>query len=182
MIDRAQGYEILKNNLSNKNLVFHSIAVARVMEKLAESFGKDADKWFMAGLLHDVDYELTKDDPKAHALKARAILAELNLDEDVLHAIEAHSGNVPLESEIDRHLWAADPITGLIVASALMRPDKKISTITLKSLKKKFKSKAFAKGANREQIASCANFGMEIGEFLQLALDAMASFESELGF
>ncbi len=182
MITREKAFEILKTNLKNENLIKHSFAVAFVMEYLAERFSENKEKWFITGLLHDIDYELTKDNPKSHTLLAEEILQKYDIEDDIINAIKSHSGNFPVLSTLDKHLWATDPLTGLIVATALMNPSKKISVIKLKSLKKKFKSKAFAKGANREQIASCEVFGLSLEEFLTLSLKVMSKNEVELGF
>lgn len=182
MISISKSYEILKTNLKNKNLVFHSIAVAYVMKAVANKLNFDKEKWFITGLLHDIDYEKTKNNPKLHSIVSEQILMDYDVDEDIIYAIKAHTGNVPLKREIDKHLWAIDPLTGLIVAAALMNPDKRISSLKLKSFKKKFKSRSFAKGANRQQIASCSTFGMDLNNFLELSLCVMAEHQAELGF
>ena len=182
MIAREEAKELLFNHLKNENLRKHCLATAAVMEKLAEKLGHDPDVWFITGLLHDIDFEAIGDDQTQHALKAMEILQDVDITPEMKHAIKAHNGMAPIESDLDWGLWIADPVNGLIVAAALMRPDKKISTIQLKSLKKKYKTKAFAAGANREQIADCSHLGLELDEFLQLALDAMSHYETELGF
>lgn len=182
MITREKAQELLFTHLKSENLRKHCLATAAVMEKLAEKLGHDPDVWFITGLLHDIDSEVIGDDYSQHALKAMELLQEADITPGMRHAIKAHNGMASIESDLDWGLWISDPVNGLIVAAALMRPDKKISTIQLKSLKKKYKTKAFAAGANREQIADCSNLGLELDEFLQLALDAMTRYETELGF
>jgi len=174
MISKKDAYKLLDEHLKDKNLKNHSIAVAFVLESLAKKFEEDQDKWFITGLLHDLDYQYTKDTPKEHTLKTQRILKNYDIPEDIIYAIKSHNNIVPLKSLLDKHLWSADSVTGLIVACALMLPEKKISALKPKSLKKKFKSKSFAKGANRQQISDCLkNFGMELSEFLELARLAM---------
>jgi predicted hydrolase (HD superfamily) len=152
------------------------------MEGLAIRLQQDTETWFLAGLLHDIDYDLTFQEPLQHGLKAMDLLAGIALPEDVLHAIRAHGGNVPIESLLDLALWVADPVTGLITASAYMTPERKISAVAITSLKKKFKSKGFAAGASRPQMMECTQLGLELDEYLALALQAMSAHEADLGF
>ena len=182
MISRGEAKELLFKNLENDNLRKHCIATAIVMEKLAERMGGEPESWFITGLLHDIDLEVVGDNFEKHALTAIELLEDSDISEEMKHAIKSHNNHVPLETDLDKALWISDPVNGLIIASALMRPDKKISTIELKSLKKKFKNRAFAAGANREQIAYCESMGISLDDYLQLALDAMAAKEGELGF
>ncbi len=174
MISREKAQELLEQYLQNENLKNHSWAVAYIMEELAKRSGEDGDKWFITGLLHDLDYESTKDDPEQHGLKTAKILENEDVSEDMLNAIKAHNCLAERDDLLSKHLWAADPVSGLVVAAALMKPEKKIEALQLKSLKKKYKSKSFAQGANRQQIADCQDFDFELGDFLQLCIDAMS--------
>ena len=174
MVSRHRAQELLEEHLQNQNLKNHSLAVAYIMQELARSCGENEDKWFITGLLHDLDYQRTKDDPEQHGLITAQILEREDVGQDMLEAIKAHNSLSQRNDLLSKHLWAADPVSGLVVAAALMNPEKKIEVLKLKSLKKKFKSKSFAKGANRQQIADCQDFGMELGDFLQLAIDAMS--------
>lgn len=180
MLSRDEAEKLMREQVNNPNMESHCLAVAAVMEKLAVKLDQDPELWYLTGLLHDVDYEFTRENPDRHGLVAMEILAPYDLPDEMLHAIRSHAGNDTRESILDRGIWAADPITGLIIAAALMRPEKKISAIPLKSLKKKYKSKAFAAGASREQIASCSDLGIELADFLQLSLDAMGEVEDQL--
>ncbi|MFA5499091.1 MAG: HDIG domain-containing metalloprotein [Candidatus Cloacimonadia bacterium] len=182
MISRKEAEEILFEHLKSENLRRHSLATAAVMEKLAERFDKPTEEWFIAGLLHDIDFEQTADDPDKHGVIAMQLLENVDINDEMKGAILAHSGNAPLNTLMDKALWSADAVNGLIIAAALMRPDKSIKNIELKSLKKKYKNRAFAAGANREQIAKCCDFGIELDDFLQLSIEALASYETELGF
>ncbi len=174
MITRERAFQLLDEYLQNENLRNHSLAVAYIMEGLAKATNNDADKWFITGLLHDLDYEETKDKPELHALKTAEYLQNEDVENDVLNAIKAHNCLAEKTDLLSKHLWASDPVSGLVIAAALMNPEKKVEAVQLKSLKKKFKSTSFAKGANREQIADCKDFGMELEEFLQLSIDAMS--------
>lgn len=182
MISRDEAKELLFSHLQNDNLRKHCLATAIIMESLANKLGHDADTWYITGLLHDIDLEHIDDDFSRHGHEARNLLKDADITEEMMNAIVRHSGNEPIQTLLDKALWIADPVNGLIVAAALMRPDKKISTIKLKSLKKKYKSKAFAAGVDREQIASCSNLGFELDEYLQLALDSLSAKEQILGF
>jgi putative nucleotidyltransferase with HDIG domain len=177
MINREQAMLLLKEHLKNINLQNHCLAVATVMEALALRMNEDVEKWYLAGLLHDIDYDMTFETPEKHALIAMDILKDIDVSDDIRQAIRSHSGNFPLESLMDKALWCADPVTGLILASALMTPEKKISAIKQSSLMKKYKSKGFAAGANREQIASSENIGITLADFLALATEAMIKIE-----
>ena len=182
MITRKEAEELLFTHLKSENLRKHCLATAAVMEKLAEKFGYDQEIWFITGLLHDIDFEVIGEDFCQHGLKAMVLLKDADISLEMRNAIKAHTEQVPITTDLDKCLWIADPVNGLIVAAALMRPDKRISTIELKSLKKKYKNKAFAAGANREQIADCIKLGLELDDFLQLAVEAMSKYEKELGF
>ncbi len=134
----------------------------------------------MAGLLHDLDYAETAEDPERHGLVTAEML-DGQVDDEVMHAILSHADKVPRESLMDKALYASDPTTGFIVAAALVRPDKSLAEVKLKSLKKRWKEKAFARGASRDQMGSCEEMGLERDEFLQLSLEAMQARSDELG-
>ncbi|MBW6516557.1 MAG: HDIG domain-containing protein [Candidatus Cloacimonetes bacterium] len=182
MITRKEAEKLLFTHLKSENLRKHCLATAAVMEKLAEKFDYDQEVWFITGLLHDIDFEVIGNDFSQHGLMAMELLQNTDITSEMKNAIKSHTEQAPITTDLDKSLWIADPVNGLIVAAALMRPDKKISTIELKSLKKKYKNRAFAAGANREQIADCIKLGLELDEFLQLAVDAMTKYEKELGF
>ncbi len=182
MISRNDAKDLLFSHLKNENLRKHCLATAFIMESLASRLDQDPDSWYITGLLHDIDLEHIDNDFSKHGHQARNILKNTDITAEMMNAIIRHSGNEPIQTTIDKALWIADPVNGLIVASALMRPDKKISSIKLKSLKKKYKSKAFAAGVDREQIAYCTNLGFDLDEYLQFSLAAMSDKEEQLGF
>lgn len=182
MIAREAAKSLLFGHLKTQSLRNHCMAVAYVMEALALKMGLNTEECYLAGLLHDIDLDYIGSDFAQHGRKAMELLKDAELTDEMLKAIRAHTGNEPVETIFDRALWIADPITGLITASAYMRPDRKVSTIELPSLKKKFKSKGFAAGVSREQISECEKLGIALDDFLQLSLTAMADHEEELGF
>ena len=180
MINREEAHNILIKYLTKSSLQQHCLATALVMEKIAEKIGADPEEYFITGYLHDLDLDLIGDDMESHAKKGVEILKEYDIPEHILNAILAHNRHKVLETDIEKALWIADPINGLVIASALMRPDKSISTMKLKSLKKKYKSKNFAAGVSREQIEDCQLLNFLLDEFLQLAIDALAPHEERL--
>ena len=151
------------------------------MREFAGRFGEDVDKWGLTGLLHDLDYQYTVDDPENHTLKTEEMLAGYNLDTDILHAIKAHNAKAGLDTRMDIALYAIDPTSGFIVACALMHPSKKLESVDLKRMKKRFKEKPFAKGANREQMQECVKMGVELDDFLTTCLTAMQKIAPQLG-
>jgi len=181
-MNRDEALALLKKNLTNKNLFNHSLAVEAVMRRLAKHFGQDVEVWGLAGLLHDIDYDRTKDDPTRHSVEGAAILAEHGLAEDIVYAVKAHNSRhgLPRLSLMDKALFATDPLTGLIVAGALIRPEKKLSAIDVPFLMKRFYEKSFARGANRETISTCSQTGLSLEEFVGLGLEAMQGIAGEL--
>ena len=183
VISRDGAYALVVERIPQRNLVNHCVATETIMRALAEhrrlSAG-DADRWALAGLLHDLDYAETADDPDRHGLVSAQELQGL-VDPETIHAILAHACKVERETPMDHALWCADPTTGFIVAAALVRPEKDIAGVQLKSLTKRWKEKAFAKGASREQMADCVQIGLERDEFLALSLAAMQSNAASIG-
>ncbi len=155
----------------------------RAIEALARHFDladTDIERWALAGLLHDLDYAQTAEDFERHGVITAELLAG-QVDNEMLHAILAHADKAPRESLMDRALYAADPTTGFIVAAALVRPDKSLANVEVRSLLKRWKEKAFARGASREQMAACEEIGLSREEFLQLSLEAMQTRAAEIG-
>ena len=183
-VNRDTGLCLVRERVANENLVRHMLATEAIMGALAERLGEDVERWKLAGLLHDLDVEQTAESMETHGTLTVQWLREEGLDdEEVLQAIAAHNpatGSV-VESRMDRALLACDPMTGLITAAALIRPEKKLELVALKSLKKRWKESAFAKGASREQMAGCEKLGIERDEYLQIALAAMQAHAAELG-
>jgi hypothetical protein len=180
-MDRQQAYELARSKFSNKNLFKHVLAVEAVMRGLAEHFGEDEQKWGLAGLLHDLDYEQTMNDPDQHTLVTEEMLKEYQLDPQIIEAIKCHNDKAPRTKLMSKAIYAADPVTGLIVAAALMHPDKKLKSIDVDFIMRRFKEKRFAAGANREQIRTCEDLGLSLEEFLGIALKSMQVIDQELG-
>jgi len=180
-MNREQALALVKENLKQANLVKHCLAVEACMRAFAQKFGTDEGQWGLAGLLHDLDYDYTVNDPDRHTLMTEEMLRPYQIDGTIIHAIKAHNGKADLASRLDLALYAIDPTSGFITACALMHPDKKLSAVNLERMKKRFKEKAFAKGANREQMAECAKMGVELDEFLGICLTAMQGIGADLG-
>jgi putative nucleotidyltransferase with HDIG domain len=182
-VTREEALDSVRANIENQNTIKHMLATEAIMRALARHFGEDEEEWGLTGLLHDIDMELTEGDMSTHSKLGADLARELGASEAMAHAILCHNQThgIPAETRLDKALCCADPLTGLIVAAALVRPDKKLAGLEVKSLKKKFKEKSFAAGANREQIASCAELGIELDRFLGLGLEAMKGIAEDLG-
>ncbi|MFA6807477.1 MAG: HDIG domain-containing metalloprotein [Eubacteriales bacterium] len=182
MLSREESYIELKKYVKNKNLLKHMLSVEAVMNGLAEHFGEDKELWGLTGLLHDIDYDQTKDSPEIHSLKGAEILGSLDFPEDMIYAVKVHNciHGLPRKSLLDKALYAADPVSGLVVAGALVKPDKKLENVDIVFLSKKFREKSFAKGANREQIKTCSELGLELEDFLIISLNSMKKIAVEL--
>jgi len=178
---RKEALELVKSHVSNTNLIKHMLAVEAVMKKLAVRLGGDVEQWTLAGLLHDLDYDYTAKDPARHGLLTVEMLSDKGLAPEVLKAIKSHVNQSEAVSVMDKAIIAADPVTGLIVASALMHPTKKLRSVDTAFVMNRFKEKGFARGANREQIKTCSSVGLELEEFIALSLEAMSEIDAELG-
>ncbi len=145
--------------------------------------GQDEAEWGLTGLLHDIDVELTEQDPQKHSRVGAQLAREMGASEAMCHAILCHNEahGVACETLLDRALFCVDPLTGLITAGALIRPDKSLAGLTSESLLKRFKEKRFAAGANREAIASCQQIDLSLEEFVSLGLEAMKGIAADLG-
>jgi len=183
MMEREKALQLVKENIKQKNLVKHCLAVEAVMKRLAEYFEKDVEKWRLAGLLHDIDYEETADVPERHSIVGAEMLAEMDMPEDIVYAVKVHNGvhGLPRKSLMDKALYASDPLTGLIVASALIHPDKKLAALDTQFVMKRYGESSFAKGADRDVIASCMEMDLGLEEFIGLALEGMKEIDNELG-
>jgi putative nucleotidyltransferase with HDIG domain len=182
MITRQEAYDLVIQNVKQKNLVKHILAVEAVMRRLAEHLEQDIEFWGLTGLLHDLDYSKTADKPEQHTYLTIEWLEKYNIPEDMKHAINAHPGHIPCESQLDWALYCADPVTGLIVAGVLMHPSKKLIGIDVSYMLRRFKEKRFAAGANRDDIAKCEKLELPLDQFMGLAIEAMRSISDELGF
>jgi len=182
-MNRQEAMESIRENVENENLIKHMLATEAIMRALAKRMGGDENEWGMAGLLHDIDVELTEGDMTSHSKLGADLARDLGASESIANAILCHNGThgVVPETDIEKALFCADPLTGLITAAVLVRPDKKIETLEPKSVRKRFKEKSFAAGASREQIARCADIGLELEEFITIGVAAMKEIGPQLG-
>ena len=183
-MEREKALEILKNNISNKNLIKHSLAVEALMRELADFFGEDKEKWGIAGLLHDIDYERVKDDISKHSLVGAEMLRELGLPDDIIQAVKVHNEahGIKPETLMEKSLFVSDPLTGLIVAATLVLPSKKIKDLKVENILKRFKEKSFARGANRKIISQSKDLlGISLEDFISLGLKSMQKISPALG-
>jgi uncharacterized protein len=181
-MDRNEALKILKTYLKKDNMIKHSIASEAVLKAIAKKLDQDINKYSLAGLLHDIDVEIT--DENNHGLKAIEILKEHNIDNDIVEAISLHNELATKQKRtktLDFALAAGETITGLIIATSLVLPDKKLSSVKVKSIKKRMKEKAFAASVNRETILECEKINIPIDDFFELSLNAMQSIADELG-
>lgn len=183
-MNRENALELIKQHVKNKNSIKHMLAVEAVMRKLAKHFGENEEKWGLAGLLHDIDMEMVdyKENSQEHGKRGAQILKERGVAKDIIDAVMAHNKETGKKREtlMERAIFAVDPLTGLIVAATLVLPDKKINNLTSESVMKRFKEKGFARGADRDIIASCSEIDLELEEFINIGLKAMQGISEDL--
>ena len=178
MLTREQALELLRAENTSESLLKHAFASEAVMTALANRLQENATLWGLTGLLHDLDYPKLADCPERHGLEAAEKLQAF-LPTDALDAIKAHNGELngcPPKTKFDYALRCGESVTGLITAAALMRPTG-YEGMSVKSIKKKMKDKAFAAGASRENIKQCEQIGLALDEFLELAIKAISEIE-----
>ena len=181
---RDEALGLLKQNISNSNLIKHSLAVEAIMRSLARHFSENEEKWGTIGLLHDIDYEKVQNDMSQHSLKGAEMLRELGFEGDVCQAVKVHNEahGIKPETLLEKALFVTDPLTGLIVAATLVLPSKKLADLKTESVLKRFKEKAFARGANREIIKKCEDYlNLSLEDFVKLGLEAMQNIAEDLG-
>lgn len=181
--NRSQALELLHEYNENESLIKHALAVESVMLHFAEILNEDKDKWGVIGLVHDLDYEKY---PDQHCTKTREILEERNWPDDYIRAIESHGWNICTDVEpqekMEKVLYTIDELTGLIMATALLRPSKSVLDLNVKSVKKKWKQKGFAAGVNRQLIESGAkSLGMELDVIIAETIKGMQKVAEEIG-
>ncbi len=180
---REEALALLKKHNKSDALIKHALAVEAVMAQFAQKFGEDEEKWRVIGLAHDLDYEKY---PEEHCRKVREILEEEGWPEDYIRAIQSHGWKICSEVEpverMEKVLYTIDELTGLIVATVLLRPSRSILDLTAKSVKKKWKQKGFAAGVNREVIEEGAQLlGMDLTEVIEETIRGMQKAAEELG-
>jgi putative nucleotidyltransferase with HDIG domain len=182
-MNRTDAYALLTEYVKDQSLVRHCLSVEAAMRAYAHKLGEDKETWGIIGLLHDFDYERWPNPPD-HPLKGSQILRERGYPEEVIRAILSHADYLteyPRERPVEKALYACDELAGLITATALLRPTG-ISDLTAASVKKKMKSKGFARNVKREDIErGAADFGVDLAEHIQFEIDAMKTIAKELG-
>jgi putative nucleotidyltransferase with HDIG domain len=182
-MNRADAYTLLTEYTQSQSLIKHMLAVEAAMRAYARKLGQDEDRWGVVGLLHDFDYEKWPEPPH-HPLKGSEILRQRGYPDDVIYAIKSHADylpDCPRVNLLDKALYACDELCGLITAAALVRPAG-ITDLTAASVKKKMKSKGFARGVNRDDVErGAADFGVDLTEHIQFCIDAMKPLAAELG-
>ena len=188
-ITREQAIEFLKSMPQEQSDMNHYLETEAIMRALARHFGEDEEYWGMIGLLHDVDWALTKNNWAEHTVKAEELLKEKGFDDEFIQIIQSHGygyDEIPVfkdkqrKKKIEFALIASETLTGIIYAYALMR-GKKISDMEVKGLKKKFKDKAFAANCRRDLVREIEKAGLELSEFFQIAIDAVKGIADQIG-
>ncbi len=182
---RDQALELLRKNIKNEKMIYHCLASEAVLRALATRLGEDSDLWGLAGLLHDIDVELTNADPNVHALEGAKMLEQYGLDPEIVEAVMLHNEHAAHGRKrykpLHHALAAGETITGLITATALVYPDKKLAGVKPKSITKRMKEKAFAASVNRDTIMECEKLGLSLQEFVECSLSAMKEVGPEIG-
>jgi putative nucleotidyltransferase with HDIG domain len=182
MMNRAEAYTIVTEYVKNPSLIKHMLAVEAAMRFYARKFGEDEEKWAIAGLLHDFDWEIHPT-MEEHPQAGEPILREKGVSEEIIHAVLSHANHtgVARESLMEKALFACDEVTGLITAVALVRPSKALYDLKVKSVKKKWKDKSFAAGANREEMEQGAEeLGIDLWEHVGNVIQAMDAIAGDL--
>lgn len=174
-MDREEAFEELKLRTQNNDLILHSIAVEAIMREFANYYKEDVENWGLAGLLHDIDYEKTINQPEKHGLIGAEILEDMGLDDEIVYAIKAHNDYNKIERhrKIDKVLYSCDSASRLILECVLLIPTKKIEELKLEHVMKKMNDKKFAESISREKILKCEELNMKVEEFLHICLNAM---------
>lgn len=179
---REDALNLLKKHVKTENLIKHCIATAAIMRELARELNEDEVKWEMIGILHDIDYEIINGDMSKHGLVGYEILKENEVEEDIAEVVKTHNHSLfgNYEKPVEIALQAADSVSGLIIACALVKKGK-ITEVTPKTVKKKFKEKSFAAGCDRNRIREIEKLGIDLPKFYEIAIRGLVSVKDELG-
>ena len=180
---REEAWQLLKEYNQDEHLITHALAVEGVMRHFATLYNEDAEKWGVVGLLHDLDYEKY---PEEHCKKVIEIMKEKGLDDELIHSVVSHGyglvNDIKPENNLEKVLYTIDELTGLINATAIMRPSKSVLDLGVKSVKKKFKSKGFAFGVNRDVIMNgCEMLDKSLDEVIEQTIEGMKTVAEEIG-
>lgn len=180
---RDKALELLKKYVKDPKKIAHSIASEIIMRRLAQHFGENEEEWGLAGLLHDIDVEITEGNPLIHGQECLTILKDAEIPENVLEAISLHneeSALFPRNKILHHALAAGETLSGMIFATALVYPDKKISSVRANSVIKRMKDKRFAASVKRENILECEKIGLTLEQFIEMSLEALIERENDL--
>lgn len=183
-ITREEALNWLRAEVKEPNLLKHCLATEAAMKSLAVRFGEDEALWGLTGLLHDIDYETTKDNPETHSLKGYQMLKEKGVENNIAEAVKTHNDThgLPPVTLMAKAIYCVDSLTGLIVATTLVLPSHKIKEVQADNVLRRFKEKSFAKRANRVNISKCEELlGLPLREFVEITLGAMQSIDKDLG-
>jgi len=182
MITQSEAKQLLLEKVKAPNLQKHCLAVSAIMQGLAEEVDEDAEQWAICGLVHDIDFGETESKPEKHGIIAQEILRD-KVSEDILHSILAHNWehtSTQPETKMDFALIAADAVSGLIIATALIYPSKKLADVNLKSITKRFKAKDFARACRRDNMLYCEKLELEKEKFFEVALESLKKISDDL--
>ena len=182
-LSRVEAWRLVEAHVENVNTRRHMLACEAIMRAVGERLGEDAELWALAGLVHDLDVEATADDAARHGVESASALDAAGAPETLIRAVAAHNEmtGVSAESRMEIALLAADQLSGLITAATLVRPDKSLAGVKLKSLKKRYRESAFARGVDRASISRCEELGLSLEEFMATGLAAMQEVADDLG-
>jgi putative nucleotidyltransferase with HDIG domain len=183
VLNREEAFRLFKEWNQNEGLIKHGLAMEAALRAYARKFGEDEEKWGITGMLHDIDYE-RHPTVEEHSKVGAEALRQQGYPEDVVHAVQAHNDyhGLPRNDLLSKTVFACDELTGLITATALVRPNKSILGLEASSVKKKMKDKAFARGVNREEIIKGAEaLGVDLTEHITFVIQAMAASADALG-
>ncbi len=183
-MERLEALLLLKKYVKNEKMIIHSIESEAVMRSLAKKLGENEKKWALAGLLHDIDVEMTNADPKIHGLQSAEILKKYDIDDEIIDAIMMHNEiatGKQRHTKFQHALAAGETITGLIHATTLVYPEKKISNVKTSSVVKRMNEKLFAASVKRQNIMECELIGINLNEFAELSINAMKEISNEIG-
>ncbi len=184
ILPREEALQLLRKHVKNEKMIAHSLASEAVLQALAVHLGRNPEAWAQAGLLHDLDVEFTNADAYTHGPEGAKWLAEMGIDKDIVDAIGMHNeiaSGKTRTTEFQHALAAGETITGLVMATALVYPDKKIASVKTKSVVKRMKEKAFAASVKRENILECELIGIPIDDFAAIAIEAMKGISDDIG-
>jgi putative nucleotidyltransferase with HDIG domain len=182
-VNREEAYQLFTEYNTNDSLIKHGLAVEAAVRAYARKFGEDEEKWGIAGMLHDIDYE-RHPSIEEHGKVGAELLRAHGYPDDIVYAVEAHNDyhGLPRTDLLTKTIFACDEVTGLITATALVRPNKSIIGLEASSVRKKMKDKAFARGVNREDIIKgAAELGVDLNTHIAFVIEAMASIAPDLG-